>query len=69
MKILTKLIFAIALFCLGLLLGWRLTIVTARVEIESDNLVSVTAWGQTDLYVDCNPGQPDEISFVDCLGF
>ena len=59
----------VAVFFIGLLLGWRMTILTARVEIESENLVSVTAWGQTDMYVDCNPGEPDEIIFADCLGF
>lgn len=59
----------VAVFFIGLLLGWRVTISTARVEIESENLVSITAWGQTDMYVDSNPGVPDEIILVDSLGF
>lgn len=47
---------AIALV-LGLVIGYRATILNARVTLLSERLVAVTAWGQTDVYVAAKAGE------------
>lgn len=42
---------AVVLLALGLIAGWRVTILTARVEIVAPRRVEISAWGQTDLFV------------------
>lgn len=51
----TKLLFVMAVFCLGLLAGWRATVTHLEVEIVSPCRAEVSAWGQTDLFVFSEP--------------
>lgn len=55
MKTLTKLLFVMVVFCIGLLIGYRTTITHLQMDVVSPCRIEVTAWGQTHLYVFTEP--------------